>query len=88
MLAVQIGRLHSGLVLLQDRDDLLFGMPLALDRLVPSLRTRLQFVLYQFKEAMSCATYASNAYTCCSRQRRTSRRGDLICEASPLLNQR
>jgi len=36
MLAAQVGRFHPGLVLLQDGDDLLFGMPLALHRLVLS----------------------------------------------------
>jgi hypothetical protein len=34
--AAQVGRLHPGLVLLQDRDDLLFRMPLPLHRLVLS----------------------------------------------------
>src|SRR5262249_58887008 len=36
MLAAQVGRFHPGLVLLQAGDDLLFGMPLALHRLVLS----------------------------------------------------
>ena len=36
MLAAQIGRLHPGLVLLQDRNDLLFRVPLAFHRLVLS----------------------------------------------------
>ncbi len=36
VLAAQLGRLHPGLALLQDRNDLLFRMPLALHRLVLS----------------------------------------------------
>ena len=38
LLAAQIGRLHSSLVLLQDRNDLFFQMPLALHRLILSYR--------------------------------------------------
>jgi hypothetical protein len=53
--AAQISRLHPGLVLLQDRDDLLFRVPLALHRLVPSSGARLQFVPDQFKGATSTA---------------------------------
>src|SRR5262249_37590368 len=54
MLAVQIGRLPGGPLLLQDRNDLLFRMPLALHRrLVPSRWARLQFALDQFKGATS-----------------------------------
>jgi hypothetical protein len=42
-------------VLLQDRNDLLFRMPLSLHRLVLSPRARLRFVLDQFKGATSVA---------------------------------
>src|SRR5262249_9027708 len=49
----QIGRLHSGLVLLQDRNDLLFRMLLSLHRLVLSPRARLRFASDQFKGATS-----------------------------------
>jgi hypothetical protein len=55
VLAAQIGRLHPGLVLLQDRNDLLFRMPLALHRLVLSKgQTPIHFD--QFKGATSALT--------------------------------
>ena len=48
-----IGSFYAGLVLLQDRNDLLFRVPLSLHRLVLSPRARLRFVLDQFKGATS-----------------------------------
>src|SRR5215467_5160192 len=55
VLAAQIGGLNSGLVLLQDRNDLLFRIPLPLHRLVLS-QARLQFTLDQFNGATSRAS--------------------------------
>src|SRR5208283_697910 len=52
VLAAQLGRLYPGLVLLQDRNNLFFRIPLALHRL-SFLKARLQFVPDQFKGATS-----------------------------------
>jgi len=70
VLAAQIGRLHPGLVLLQDHNDLLFRVPFALHHLGPSPRPRLQFVLDQFKGATSAADEVAPLAAQASRRHR------------------
>ena len=58
MLAAQIGCLHASLVFHQDRNDLLFRVPLAL--LVWSfLKARVLFVLDQFNGATSGSDHSA-----------------------------